>query len=306
MAEKRTLATLSGPIGKFELAAAKFVFGTDFYPEQAAAFIHGLKRLQPFDQDNPYSELMQRALSLATELDIKVDGLSGKGADGDPDEFKKYIGDLSRRLDELRSKRQKAAKTIEEDQQVIEVLGHIQDVDENMENFFRMETVEFRFGRIKLPIYNKMKDRIEARMDALFIPTSIEEEYVYGMYFALPSSKELADAFFTALRFERIFLPGSIHGTPAQAAESFKRELETKMAEAQRLEKELADMTEHERQSFIDHYRYGILMNDIYNLRTYASHTEERFYIVGYVLLNGAEDFARSVEQEPGFSCVLA
>ena len=304
MAIKRTLSTVSGPIDAFETAATKYILGADFQPEQTASYIH-VKRLQPFPQDNPFADLMQRALSLATELDIPVDGLSGKGAKGNTAAFTAYMTNLSRRLDALQEKRRKTAEIIEQDRQAIEILSHIQGVDENMERFFHLEAVEFRFGRMKQVIYNRMKDRIEARTDTLFIPTSIEED-VYAMYFVLPSHKELADAFFSALRFERIYLPETIRGTPAQAAELFQLDLDRVTRASAALEDELRTLTLQERQPFSEHYRYGLLMNEVYSLRAFAAHTEQRFYIVGRIPQIGAEAFARTVEQEPGFSCVLA
>lgn len=304
--EKLVLATLSGPIDKFDQAIQAFVINRDFHPEDAVSHMKGLKALLPFTQANPYMETLQAALGLAQRLKIALDYKPFDTESLTMEAASSYFSELAERINRLEEEQEQVSLAVIDNRHVIETLRHIHHVDEDLAGLLTMRSVKFRYGRLPRVIYDEAGPRIDERTDAFFIQTSVEEDYVYCMYFALPSARETVDAYFSALQFERIWIPQKVHGTPEEAIEAIGDESGFLSARSLAIATELGALKQVEESRFLEYYSYIRFLHDAYELRTHAGHSAERFYIVGWIPLHSAESYALAVEQVSDFNCILS
>lgn len=304
--EKMALATLSGPVGMIDIVIQSFVINREFHPENAVSHMRGMKSLVSFDLENPYSPLLETAKKLAGDLDISPEYRDFDGMSMTAENSKDYLETLAARLMALRDERARLELAAADDQSIIDTLSHIRNVATDLDYILNMKCIKFRFGRIPRNIYYEAHQRIASRADVFFVHTSIEEDYVYGMYFALPSAQEPVDALFASLKFERIWISEKVHGTSDEAMAVLRDEI----LDAKRRTGELSDKIEALKQSeklrLLEHYSYIRFMNDSFSLRSFAGRSAESFYIVGWIPQSAAGELAHAMEAEAGFSCIIS
>ena len=304
--EKLVLATLSGPIGMFDHAIQAFVINRDFHPEDAVTHMKGLKALLPFTKPNPYVETLQMALSLGRRLKIDLDYKPFDIESLTLETANDYFSTLRAHIDRLEEEQEQVGLAILDNRQVVETLRHMHNVDEDLSGFLTMRAVKFRYGRLPRLVYEEARPRIEAHQDAFFIRTSVEEDSVYCMYFALPSAREQVDAYFSALQFERIWISEKVRGTPEEAIDRITEESGKLSARLLAIATELGALKQVDESRFLTHYSYIRFLHDAYELRAHAGHSAERFYMVGWIPLHSAESYAQAIEQVPDFTCILS
>ena len=304
--EKLALATLSGPLEAFDRGIGLLVLDRDFHPEPAEERLASMKTLRSFEEENPYPPLIQKLEHLAETLEIplrpKAYDLNLISLEG----VEHYTEQLKKTTDSLAQRQKELSLLISDSRQIIETLQYVLGIDENLDALFQMRALAFRFGRLPREIYNEALGHIHARRDFFFIPTSLEGDFVYCMYFVLPKREEAADAFFLALQFQRIEIPPRIYGTPEAAIRRLKAEQAAAEKESTHLLLRLEALRDVSEGKLREYWTYLNTLSRAWALRQYAGHTGERFYLVGWVPQKGAALYAAEVNHLPGFSCVLA
>lgn len=303
--EKLTLCTLSGPLEKFDFSVQTFVINRQFHPVNTIGHMKGMKALIPFESFNPYDDVLKKIGDIAAELGIKLDYEPFDQDEIDPMTVTEYFEGLSGELTALYEEKDHLSLTIADNHNIIEIVRHLGNISEGMETLFSMKSTKFRFGRMPRLMYDESIQWINSREDTYYIHTSIEEEYVYGMYFALPSAEERVDAFFTALQFERIWIPEKVQGTPEEAAQRLKAEIVSLTGRLGQIETQIKDISTAEKHNFLQFYSYVRFVGEAYSLRAYAGHSHERFYLVGWIPKALANEFSEMVGSCDGLGCIL-
>lgn len=300
--DNMALCTISGPLDNFGLAVRDFVINRPFHPENAVSFTQEITLL-PMNTDNPHEETLKTADKLLTELGIKPSYKPFNPKEMRIKTTLDYFGNLLTWFNALHDERRRLHSVIDTNNNIIDILNHIKQVDVAMDKLLNMKVVKFRFGKIPTNIFNHARQRINLREDLFFIHTSMEENYVYGMYFAIPSAAERADAFFTALKFERIWISNKVHGSPGEAAKMITEENQELSHQLADLDTKKSDMRNQEYDRFLQHYSYLRLVGDSYGYRSFAGQKDGRFYLVGWIPLTESDIYAQSVNASEGLSC---
>lgn len=303
--EKLTLCTLSGPLEKFDFAVQTFVINRQFHPVNTITHMKGMKALIPFESYNLYDDVLKSISDIAEGLGIKLDFESFDRETIDPMAVTDYFESLSEELKSLSEEKDRLSLTIADNHNIIETVRHLGNINEGMETLFSMKSTKFRFGRMPRLMYDESIQWINSRDDTYYIHTSIEEEYVYGMYFALPSAEERVDAFFTALKFERIWISEKVQGTPEEAAVRLKSEIDNMTERLNQIDKQISDMAVSEKSKFLRYYSYIRFIGESYSLRSFAGHSHESFYLVGWIPRHDSNEYSELVESCEGLGCIL-
>jgi len=304
--EKLALVVLSGPVDMVDLSLQTFVINREFHPVNAINHLQSAKTLLPFDLSNPHGPLLETAKELARDLEIPLDYQAFDLSAISEAEVDAYLRDLSARVTVLKDERNRLNLTVADNQNMIRTLTHIRGVDKDIDDIYSMRATKFRFGRMPRNVYYDAYQRLNARADAFFIHTSIEDDYVYGMYFTLPSAEEQVDAFFASLKFERIWIPEKIHGTAQQAMAQLTEETLTVERQAAQLTNKLGALREIESTKLLSAYSYLRFLHDAFALRSFAGHSAERFYIVGWAPKSTAREYAEALSGVEDFSCDIS
>ena len=291
------LATIVGPLSEFDNVVLECVINHEFHPEPAAGVSRRIKSLYPFDLNNPYADLLRQAESAAEHLLLKLDYRDYADVDRDLDNLSDYFASLDRRFGAMAGEKDALAKTIADGANILTQLEHLRGVNIELSEFFKVKYVKFRFGYMPRDSYDNFMPLIKERGDVFFFSTSIEKSVVYGMYMTPRASVEKVDALMASIQFVRTRISGRVHGNSDQAVAYIEKETEDAKKRLAELESEMDAFVNAEHDRFLSAYSFIRLMNDSYNIRRFAAHTHDSFYLLGWVPDEALSAFSQNVSK---------
>ncbi len=319
--EKMKMVTLIGPKEQIETAVERCVINREFHPENAQSVIRSnyLKDFEyegeraaggkfkgpvPFEVKNYFSDLLAKVKNLAQKMHIKPEYRDFTSSGFSYEDTREYIDCLTERLDALEKERRRLLLEASDNEQALSQLQHIHNVDHDMARFTSMEYVKFRFGRFPRDAYDVAYESIAQRTDMFFLETSVEKDFVYGLCFVLPSAEERADAFFSTLGFERIWLSSRVTGTSEKSLHSLSQTNEELRSKADEIARQISEISAAEKENLLLRYSYIRFMNETQEIVRFSAHSDEIFYLIGWVPESSFEDFRKNAESIPGFYCL--
>ena len=299
------LLTIAGPIGQFDSVVRECVINQEFHPENTLQFMKGVRGLRPFDLTNPYTALLRRAEQVADEVGIPLEYSSFDDGCGDPAVLTAYFDDLERRVNELTDRREALLQSASDDRNIVTQLEHLKGVTSNLEELWALDYTRFRYGYLPRDTYDSFLQTLNEEDDILFFPTSIEQKIVYGVYFTTKSSHEKVDSLFNSLHFVRIHIDAQAHGSADEAMSDLTAQAAAAEAEAQAVTGQLEAIKVSEHAKLMADYSYLRYMNDSHDLRRFAAHSRETFYLMGWVPRDAVEGIHEKLDRFPNLSCVV-
>jgi V/A-type H+-transporting ATPase subunit I len=153
--------------------------------------------------------------------------------------------------------------------------------------------------------YKKLNEFLSEYYAAFFFKFEEKQDEVYGLYCAPESIREKIDNLFSTLYFERMHIANKASGLPSEVIQSLTREnaeLKEKLAE---LKKDMDIIVSREFDKLCTAARSIYYLYEAFNVRKYAAHTEESFYIAGWVPESEADALAREFDAEPNVTFLL-
>ena len=306
--EKLVLATISGPLDMVDTAIQRFVINRDFHPINAVEALGRVKVVNPFDANNPYISPLQEACRLLGELGIAPDYRSFEEENFDISSCEDYLSYIGSTIGNLREEREECLKLAEKQEAIFHQLDYIKGVKEKLSDLLNMRYLEFRYGRLPKNHLQECLEKIGPRDDVFYIDTGVDENWVYGMYFALLRSSDWIDAVFGSMGFQRIRLDRDIQfaGTAEETAQKIQEEIEASRKRVEEIDRLVSELKTAEGEKLLRCYSYLRYMSETYEIRSYAGYRRKNFFIMGWLPAEGSEEFARECESLEGFTCILA
>lgn len=302
--EKMVLCIISGPIENFNATVKNFIINRSFRPRNALAFIHDT-HLEPLRPVSFNDETLKTAQKLASELQISLNTQGIDNSGFAMEQTDEYFSGLLAWLTSLYDEKRRLTATLESNKRIIDSLNHLATVDVAMEKLFSMQTTKFRFGSMPKSIYLSSLGHISARDDLYFVQTSNDEEYVYIMYFTLPSAEERVDAYFAALKFERIWISKRVHGSPNEAVNDISEENRNLYKQISALDFQKEKVREKEQANFLKHYSFLESVKETYNYYPFAAKKDNKFYLVGLMPNHEADSLADAIKSQKILTCEI-
>lgn len=299
------LATIVGPVETFDAVVQSCIVGREFHPEPATTIMNKVKGLYPFEPVNPYLEPLHHAERLFAATGLAPDFREFSDTEMTLSVAEDYLSDFERRFDEFRLERELVDRRQMENRQILLQLENLRDVTVPIQDLFMVTYIKFRFGRMPREIYDGFNSLIKARDDVFFFITDEQRDFVYGMYMTPRASMEKVDGLFASLQFERIRLSGRLRGSSEEAEASIRKDIEDSQARLAELDVALGTLLEKESQVLLQHYSYLRFMSSAYGVRQYAAHSNESFYLLGWVPEERLDEFDRSVSEWKDANSVL-
>lgn len=299
------LATIIGPLERFDSVVRDCIVGKEFHPESAVSVMRKIKGLFAFTDENPYVEPLRHAERLFQITDLKPHYAEFNIDDHNLEDDKAYLAEIDRKFTAMRDERDELARMLVEDERIKEQLAYLRDVNVPIDQLFEVTYVKFRYGRIPREIFESFYPIIKDRKDVYYFSTSIQRDYVYGMYMSPRVSSQKVDSLFASLQFERIRLSERLHGSSDEAASEIKRDMENCKRRISEIESELRDLAKNEESRFLKVFCYLKYMSEAFNIRRYAAHTGESFYLMGWVPESEYSNFERSIKRWEDVNYVL-
>ncbi|MDR1669277.1 MAG: hypothetical protein LBR76_04895 [Oscillospiraceae bacterium] len=277
------LATVVGPLRDFDAVVLDCVVGHEFHPESAVSVMRKLKGLSPFDTSNQYLDNLRRVERLMSLLGIKPSRKTAPDEPFDAERAGEALAGLEARIEALMKEREEAAARSDEDAQLFNQLKVLRDVNMPIEELYNVTYMKFRFGRLPRDIFNHFYPVIKDRHDVFFFTTDTQRDYVYGMYMVPREGADKVDALFTSLQFDRIRLSERLTGSSEEAEHTVRSDLEQCKRRIEEIGKELTAIADTERGALEAAYRFYRRVSGAFEIRRFAAHTEESFYLIGWI-----------------------
>lgn len=299
------LFTVAGPLTQFDAVVRSCIINQEFHPESAMQFMKGVKGLRPFDLVNPFTALLRRAEQVSDQVGIPPEYRDFDHDDHDSAALSAYFDGLEAKVSALSARKAALLQTASDDRSIVIQLEHLHGVASNLEDLWRMDYSRFRYGYLPRETYETFQQGLSEEDDFIFFPTNIEQRLVYGVYFTTKAAHTKVDTLFNSLHFTRIHVDAQAHGSADEAISDLAAKAAQAEADAAQAAKELENLRAKERDKLMAAYSYLRYMNDSHDLRRFAAHSRETFYLMGWVPKTAADDLKSKLAAFPELSCVV-
>ncbi|MCL2815694.1 MAG: ATPase V, partial [Oscillospiraceae bacterium] len=181
---------------------------------------------------------------------------------------------------------------------------HVGDISADLDALFGFEFVKFRFGHMPREAYDSIAlYGVADTDDVFFIPSSIEKNDVWGIYFAPRTKSEKVDSMFSILHFERVRISEKAHGTPERARGELTGEIESQKEKVSQKKAELAGLVSEANGLLEDCYEKSRLLFDIYELKKKTAQTSAGFHLVVWLPESHVVEFSKELGKFPTVEC---
>ena len=301
---KMRLINIIGPVNEFDSFVKNYIIDSPIHLENAISNLSSVKGLHPYVEENPYLDIMKRLDIIMQNIVLPLDNKHIPDNNPSVDDIKKYVEYFEKRYREYIDTRKKIEKDIVENKQIIKQLKPMENMAVDLKSLLNFEFIKFRFGKLPRESYKKLNVYLE-NIEAFFIPVLSEPDYVWGFYFTPEVFEEKIDSVFSSLYFERIRISGKVAGTPAQTIKELDGEIVKLNQQLSKLDEEFNNFVEKEKEQFIRVYREIKYLYHAFEVRKYAAHTEESFYIVGWIPKKYLKAFTAEIDYLKNISYII-
>ncbi len=255
-----------------------------FNPQQAIQYMSNVLGLNTGAGENPYSAVLQSVKELADEFNFNVENYNGKGAkiELDEDELGQYVISIGGQVGELNKKRKELLDQLKECEDGIGKFSHFEGLEIPIDELLSSEFVATRFGRMPKENAQKLELAYSDNPYVLYIPCTVEGEDSWGAYVAPRDRADEVDRIFSAMHFERMWIPGAV-GSIDEIIKNLKDNEEIIKNSINECDEKIKEIfnTEENKLKVI----YSMLQSKsvVFEVKKYAFILDNSFYMVGWV-----------------------
>lgn len=219
---KMNLVNIIGRADDFDRVCAKYLLDCDMHIENAVGALDNIAGLTPYSDEDSYSDLIARVEAVYNRAGFcptvlpDADALPCGGAD-----YEQTLAQINDKMLALEEERESLERQIHENERVISQLKPLLSIDNvDVDSFFHFDFVKFRFGRMPKKSMQTLSGYLYD-IDAFFIQTSEDSDYIWGMYFMPALLEEKIDG----RVWRRSILSGRVLGQGAWHSEGSDRDV---------------------------------------------------------------------------------
>jgi len=173
---------------------------------------------------------------------------------------------------------------IHENSRILEQLDHIGNISANLDALFHFEFFKFRFGHMPREAYDSItRYGMTDADDVFFIPSSVERNEVWGIYFTPRTKSVKVDSLFSVLHFERVRISDRAHGTPETARTELSNEIEEAKRKIGELNAELELINAETAGILSEYYEKIYVLSSICELKKKTVRTSSSFHLITWL-----------------------
>ena len=260
------------------------LFGSGLQPENALKVLEKGWKLTYFSYDSSIQEWSKKAEDLLKKMNINYLETNEKiklekSFEQIKEEISKYIDDV----DNLKNTIDEKQKEIKDIQKQLMPISHLKNISINLQDLYNLKYMNFRYGKISIDNYEEMKNEI-VKMNLTIIEAEREENFLWLIYFMPNNITDKVDSFFKVMKFERVWLPGEITGTPIEFINKVNKFIEQNNNSIERIQKQLEEYRESIGKNLLNNYYQLKLLEKINKIKKYMAHDNKgAFYFVGWI-----------------------
>jgi len=301
---KMKFLNIVGQRSYFDEFVSDYIVTSNMQLESALGLLEGVKGLSPFTEENPYSGIMKKASDIASVMKLSDTDICNSNLLYSVSEIDNRLNELKQQLDSFISKRESLEKQLDEASHACDQLRLIGDIDVELEKLYNFNFMKMRFGKVPLKGYKQLELYVDD-LEVIVIPLSRDEEYVWLMYFTPYVYLDKIDCIFSSLYFERLRISGELKGRTRDALIQMEARIKELQSEIKNVNSELDNFIKAQKDEAVLLISSVRNLDKAFNVRKYAAHTEESFYIVGWIPSKDAKAFTRKLDKNNKVSYVV-
>jgi len=260
---------------------ARFIKLDGFYPEQASKLVDSVHGSTTLYHENPYLKMLNRIKKIAADMGLEIEKKEVDAQQCDLEEISRFMETMHDKFDQTDSNMKEINLLIQEDEDAVKQVENIKSLDVSLDDLFSCRYTSSRVGR--LPLDSEEKLKFYNSRPFIWNSFSKDNNYSWGIYITSQEDEREVDNIFTSLYFERLHIPDFVHGTPEEAEEDLKREIEKLEKDLKKLEESKTEL----RNQTIERYSVftAVLehVSSIFEARKFATGLGNRFSITGFM-----------------------
>jgi V/A-type H+-transporting ATPase subunit I len=299
---KMKFVSIVGKLDHFDEFVSDHIIDSSLHLENALNIITLVRGILPFSNDESKSDLLLKSCASLLDfmhVDYSPAMLESRYSSGfvAMEEIERKLGKID---GSYRAKREECEQCVERLRDcglIKDSLENIMSVTVNVEHFFNLEFVKFRFGKVPKQALRPLEIWAE-ELDMVLIPMSSDDRDTWLIYFTPASISEKVDGIVSSMQFERTRLSDELSGTPQDALETINRTIGELTAKIEALRSECASIKEDSTNLLLRMYYSLIRIGRNHEVRRNAVHTENSFYICGWIPDEGMDAMAAAIANE--------
>lgn len=303
--EEMKLINIIGPISDFDRVVMRYVIDNNIHLENMFNVFSNTRGFFPYTEANPYGHMMKMVNDTVGMVGIEAKSIPKGDYTMSADDIFSYTTQVKKMIEGIIEKRDEVISELESNQQIISQVEHISNIDIPLKDIFDFKHIKIRFGIMPHESYKKLNEFLSEYYAAFFFKFGEDKDGVYGMYCAPVSIREKIDTLFSSLYFERMRISDKAEGIPKEVIENLTEEnfnLKAKLAE---LDNDIEIIVTKEREKLMRAYRSAYYLHEAYDVRKYAAHTLESFYIAGWIPQSEADNIVGQFDAEPNITILF-
>ena len=317
MIEKMKFVSITGPREDIDRVVNNYLSRYEIHLENALTELTDVKNLSPYLEINPYKE----ALSTIGSFYEEVENPEQASAKKLPiEKALSLVQQIKDEADVLNKTRQELEEKRDSLSESLRIIYPFRNVDFDVQSILKMRYIHYRFGRIEKDYFEKFKTYIYDNLDTIFIKCDEDERYIWGIYFVPVHEAQRIHAVYSAMHFEKIYVPDQYDGTAKAAFTALEAEYKKTIADL--------DVNKAARKSFFKKYASDIASSKLtlskfsrnFDIRKLAACThgdnsadasadykpKEPFYILcGWMTEKDAKAFQNDISGDARIFCLI-
>lgn len=211
MIEKMSFVTLAGPKTQIDYLVNNYLSKHDIHLENALTEFSSTEQFTTFTEENPFKSVLNKSHELMQLVKspekVEIQEISVPDAEKFLDKIDDDLAYVRAQISELKEK-------IEKLDIDYATLAPFKTLNYTLKRIYDMEFFKYRFGKIPRVGFEKFESYLDPDINAIFISTLSESEYVYGVFFAPIEYFEDVEKDFKNIHFDEITIPKKYKGFP--------------------------------------------------------------------------------------------
>ncbi|MDD6022154.1 MAG: V-type ATP synthase subunit I [Acutalibacteraceae bacterium] len=254
-----------------------------FNSQQAIQYMSNVLGFNTTAGENPYSAILQSVKELADEFGFNIEDYSGKNDNiGIDEDLNEYVVSVGGKVNELNEKRKQLQDQLQECEDGLSKFSHFEGLEIPIDELLSSQFVATRFGRMPKENAEKLDLAYSDNPYVLYIPCTVQGEDSWGAYLAPRDRADEIDKIFSALHFERMWIPEAV-GSIDEIIKNLKENEEIITNSINECDEKIKEIFSSEENKLKAIYAQLKAKNAVFEVRKYAFILDNSFYMVGWV-----------------------
>lgn len=303
--EKMHFINIAGKLDMMDTYVLNSIVPYDIQLEKAADILESVKGMEAFTEPNPYERLNKSIRDLVDVIGVEIAYDPEIRSELIPAyQIEPEVGGYERQLETIQHISRSLKKDLSNKLEIRRQIEPIKSLNVEVDEMFHFTYMKFRFGKMPKDSYEKIKKTI-VNLDAIAFSLSEVGGDVYLMYFTPRAQQGTIDSLFASLFFQRIRISDDVKGYPKEALEKLDAEIKELEERIEMLDNDSKAFVQRNFRRLQELYNFTVQLNEVFDIRKYAMHSKNTFYLTGWIPESQKADFKEYIEGQDGISCVF-